>query len=129
MSSPDPSIVQELAKEADAQEFEEAGVHSAERVDIDDPTVSSSGSKEFSDSEPTSSHRRRLRTVRSMEKRLRKKESLKWHELVGSYLDHSKGDLIRERLGMPTGNDLAMHSAEDRATFLPLVIIPSIPTR
>lgn len=115
MSNPDPNIVQEMAEEIDALDFGGGAIIPiGERVDVSDPTVSTPD-EEYLGSDPSSAHRRRLRVVKVVEERLSKTEGLKWYEIVGSYLDHGKADLIRERSGMPAGFDLAMPSAEDRA--------------
>lgn len=80
-----------------------------------DPSISSPENDSDSYSDPNKTHRSRLRVVKATEKHLRKMEGLKWYEIVGSYLDHGKADLIRERSGMPAEFDLAMPDAEDRA--------------
>lgn len=66
-------------------------------------------------------HQCRLKTVKAMDKQLNQKERLKWYEVVGSCLDHSKEDIIRERSGMPAGYDLALPKVEDRANSPPWV--------
>lgn len=71
MSNPNPRIVQELAEEIDAQEFEGAMICAKERVDMADPVVSSSEEEE--DLDPTSAHRRRMKIVKAVEKQLQKK--------------------------------------------------------
>lgn len=115
MSNPDPSIVQATAEEIDALELEKALVSVEERTSVADPSVSSPVSDGDSDSDPNIVHRRRLRRVKIVEKHLNAQEGLKWYEIAGSYIDHNKADLIRERSGMPVGFELAMPSAEDRA--------------
>lgn len=86
-------------------------------VDIANPNARSSGSEGGSGSDQDSPHRRMLKIVKSIEKRLKRMGVLKLYEVFGSYLDHIKGDLIRERSVMPTDCDLAMPKAEDQAHF------------
>lgn len=115
MSDTDPSVVQEIAEEVDAFVPEGTVAAVEERVDVAAPSVSFLEESEDSDSDPNIAHRRRLRKVKTIEKHLSAQEGLKWYEIAGSYLDHDRADIIRERSGMPAGFELAMPNAEDRA--------------
>lgn len=120
MSNPDPSIVRETTEEIDDPGFNSVTAHVGDRVDIAAPSTRFPEDSEGSDSDPNIAHRRRLRKVKAIERRLSAREGLKWYEIAGSYLDHDRADLIRERSGMPAGFELAMPSAEDRAHKPPM---------
>lgn len=79
MLSPDPKIVQKFAKEGNAHQIEGVETHMSERVDITDLNSSSSGSKEILVYEKDFSHKRRLKNVKAIEKRLKRKVGLKWY--------------------------------------------------
>lgn len=90
-------------------------VPSVDRVDVAGPSVSSSEDEGVLEYNPSAVHKRRLKRVKAIEKRLNQRDGLNSYEIAGSFLDHSKADLIRERSDMPVGFALAMLEAEDRA--------------
>lgn len=69
--------------------------------------ASSSESEEASGSNAGTSKIRRLKSAKAMEKRMKCKEGLKWYEVSRSYLNHSRGGIIRKDSGMLLVDDRA----------------------
>lgn len=90
MSSPDSRIVNEMAEEVDFLSIRVL-VQVMERVSIADHDVSSSGSKEASGSDSEFPHIQRLKIFKAIKQRLNHRDGLKWYEVAGSYLNHSRG--------------------------------------
>lgn len=95
MSSPDPNIISEMAKEVDALLMEGVDIPVRERDSIAASDTSSSGYEEAFGSDLDSHHRHRIRAVQALEQRFKCREDLRWYEVASLYLNHSMGDIIR----------------------------------